>query len=197
VRASLSATVGHPAHALYTLAVTSGMRVGELLGLQWGDIDLEAGHLTIHRALQQQNSAGPVFVTPKTTRSRRRIILSQRANDALRAHRDQQTFHRKQLGAEWREPDLVFPGAFGGPVDPSWSRQVFYAALDAAKMPRIRFHDLRHTAATLALTQGVHPKVVSDMLGHSSVGLTLDTYSHLLPAMHHQAAAAIDAILSG
>jgi integrase len=197
VRAFLAATVDHPAHALYTLAVTSGMRVGELLGLQWGDVDLDAGHLTIRRALQQQNSAGLVFVTPKTTKSRRRILLSQRAIDALRAHRDRQTFHRKQVGTEWRDLDLVFPGPFGGPTDPSWSRQVFYAALEAAGMPRVRFHDLRHTAATLALMQGVHPKVVSDMLGHSSVGLTLDTYSHLLPAMHQQAAAAMDAILAG
>jgi integrase len=91
----------------------------------------------------------------------------------------------------WSSPDL------GGPTDPSWSRQVFYAALDVANMARIRFHDLRHTAATLALMQGVHPKVVSDMLGHGTVGLTLDTYSHLLPAMHQQAADAMDAILSG
>ena len=197
VRAFLAATVDHPAHALYTLAVTSGMRAGELLGLQWGDIDLDAGHLTIRRALQQQNSAGLVFVTPQTAKSRRMTLLSQRAINALRAHRDRQTFHRRQVGSEWRDLDLVFPGPFGGPTDPSWSRQVFYAALEAAGMPRVRFHDLRHTAATLALMQGVHPKVVSDMLGHGTVGLTLDTYSHLLPAMHQQAAGAMDAILAG
>jgi integrase len=197
VRAFLSATVEHPAHALYTLAVTSGMRAGELLGLQWRDVDLDAGKLTVQRALQQQNSAGLVFVTPKTAKSRRMIHLSQRAIDALRTHRDRQTFQRHQVGAEWRDLDLVFPGPFGGPADPSWSRQVFYAALETAGMPRVRFHDLRHTAATLALMQGVHPKVVSDMLGHSTVGLTLDTYSHLLPAMHQQAAAAMDAILAG
>jgi integrase len=197
VRAFLSATAKHPAHALYTLAITTGMRVGELLGLQWGDVDLDAGHLTIQRALQQQNSAGLVFVTPKTTKSRRRILLSQRAIDALRTHRDRQTFQRKQLGPEWRDIDLVFAGPFGRPIDPSWSRQMFYAALDGVGIPRVRFHDLRHTAATLALLQGVHPKVVSDMLGHGSVGLTLDTYSHLLPAMHQQAAAAMDAILAG
>jgi integrase len=194
-RAFLAATIDHPAHALYALAITSGMRAGELLGLQWGDVDLDAGHLTIRRALQQQNSAGLVFVTPKTTKSRRMIFLSQRAIDALRAHRDRQTFHRRQVGSEWRDLNLVFPGPFGGPTDPSWSRQVFYAALEAAGIPRVRFHDLRHTAATLALMQGVHPKVVSDMLGHGTVGLTLDTYSHLLPAMHQQAAAAMDAIL--
>lgn len=197
VRAFLSATAEHPAHALYSLAVTSGMRAGELLGLQWGDVDLDARKLTVQRALQQQRNAGLVFVTPKTAKSRRMIILSQRAVDALRVHRDRQTFHRKQVGAEWRDLDLVFPGPFGGPTDPSWSRQVFYAALEKAGMPRVRFHDLRHTAATLALMQGVHPKVVSDMLGHGTVGLTLDTYSHLLPAMHQQAAAAMDAILGG
>src|SRR5215204_5692229 len=151
VRAFLNATVDHPAHALYALAVTSGMRAGELLGLQWGDVDLDAGKLTVQRALQQQNSAGLVFVTRKTTKCRRMILLSQRAIDALRAHRDRQTFHRKQVGSEWRDFDLVFSGPFGGPVDPSWSRQVFYAALEAVGMPRVRFHDLRHTAATLAL----------------------------------------------
>jgi integrase len=197
VRTFLNATAEHPAHALYVLAITTGMRAGELLGLQWGDVDLDAGRLTVRRALQQQNSAGLVFVTPKTTKSRRMILLSQRAIDALRSHCDRQTFHRKQLSAEWRDLDLVFPGPVGGPIDPSWSRQVFYAALEAAKIPRVRFHDLRHTAATLALMQGVHPKVVSDMLGHGTVGLTLDTYSHLLPAMHQQAASAMDAILAG
>ena len=191
----LASTVDHPAHALYTLAITTGMRAGELLGLQWGDIDLDAGKLTVRRALQQQNEAGLVFVTPKSARSRRTILLSQRAIAALRVHRDRQTFRRKQFGSEWRELDLVFSGPVGGPIDPSWSRQTFYAALEAAGIPRVRFHDLRHTAATLLLMQGVHPKVVSDMLGHSTVGLTLDTYLHLLPAMHQQAAAAMDAIL--
>jgi integrase len=197
VRAILAATTEHPAHALYALAITTGMRAGELLGLQWGDIDLHAGRLTVQRALQQQNEAGLVFVMPKTARSRRMILLSQRAIDALRIHRDGQSFRRKQAGTTWRDLDLVFAGPTGGPVDPSWSRQTFYAALDAAGIPRVRFHDLRHTAATLALMQGVHPKVVSDMLGHGTIGLTLDIYSHLLPAMHQRAAAAMDAILAG
>ena len=125
------------------------------------------------------------------------ILLGKRGIDALRVHRDQQTFHRRQVGAEWHDLDLVFAGPWGGPGDPSWSRQVFYAALDVADIPRVRFHDLRHTAATLLVLQGVHSKVVSDMLGHSTVELTLDTDSHLLPAMHQQAAAAMDAILTG
>lgn len=192
----LAATADHPMHALYVLAITSGMRAGELLGLKWGDLDLDAGQLTVRRALQQQNDAGLVFVTPKSARSRRTIVLSQRGINAIRIHRDRQTFLRRQLGDEWQDRDLVFASATGGPLDPSWQRQVFYSQLDAAGLPRVRFHDLRHTAATLLLSQGVHPKVVSDMLGHSTIGLTLDTYSHLLPAMHQQAAAAMDAILA-
>jgi integrase len=173
------------------------MRAGELLGLKWGDIDLEFGRLTVQRALQQQNEAGLVFVTPKSAKSRRMIELSKVAVDALRAHRDRQAFQRRKAGDTWQEQDLVFAGATGGPIDPSWSRQTFYTALEKAGIPRVRFHDLRHTAATLALLQGVHPKVVSEMLGHSTIGLTLDTYSHLLPTMHEQAAAAMDAILAG
>ena len=138
-----------------------------------------------------------MFVTPKTAKSRRVIELGQLAVSALRAHRDRQTSLQKQVGSHWQDLDLVFAGPKGGPTDPSWSRQVFYKALGDAKLPRVRFHDLRHTAATLALMQGVHPKVVSEMLGHGTIGLTLDTYSHLLPTMHQQAAAAMDAILTG
>ena len=151
----------------------------------------------MRRALQKQNEHGLVFVTPKSARSRRTIVLSQRAVEALRAHHDRQAFLRKQLGDEWQDQELVFPTLKGGPHDPGWQRQVFYAALDKAGVPHIRFHDMRHTAATLLLGRGVHPKVVSEMLGHSTIGLTLDTYSHLLPAMHQQAAAAMDAILAG
>ncbi len=197
VNAFLAATTDHPMHALYVLAITTGMRAGELLGLKWGDIDFEAGQLNVRRALQKQNEHGLVFVTPKSARSRRTIVLSQRAVEALRAHHDRQAFLRKQLGDEWQDQELVFPTLKGGPHDPGWQRQVFYAALDKAGVPHIRFHDMRHTAATLLLGRGVHPKVVSEMLGHSTIGLTLDTYSHLLPAMHQQAAAAMDAILAG
>jgi integrase len=125
------------------------------------------------------------------------IELSRPAVDALRAHHDGQAFRRKQVSTDWQGLELILAGSTGGPIDPSWSRQTFYAALETAGIPRVRFHDLRHTAATLALLQGVHPKVVSEMLGHSTIGLTLDTYSHLLPTMHKQAAAAMDAILAG
>lgn len=198
VRQFLAFTATHDAHAPYVLAITTGMRAGELLGLKWGDINFEAGRLTVQRALQQQNGGkGLVLVTPKTARSRRMIVLGPTTIAALKAHRDRQVFKRREVGEAWQDQGLVFTGPKGGPVDPSWSRQVFYRALEAAKVPKVRFHDLRHTAATLALSQGVHPKVVSDMLGHGSIGLTLDTYSHMLPAMHQQAADALERVLAG
>jgi integrase len=192
----LIATRQHPAHALYMLAITTGMRQGELIGLRWQDLDLDSNKLAVRQALQRQRGKGLVFVEPKTARSRRVIQLSQRAITALRAHRDRQAFERRAVGTEWRDLDLVFCDGFGSPLDPSYQTTIFKAALHRAGLPAIRFHDLRHTAATLLLSQGVHVKLVSEMLGHSTITLTLDTYSHLIPAMHGDAAAAMDAILS-
>ena len=123
-------------------------------------------------------------------------MLSQRAITAVTLHGDRQTFARRAAGGEWQDLDLVFCNAKGGPLDPSWQRQTFYEALKGAGLPAIRFHDLRHTAATLLLSKGVHPKVVSEMLGHSTITLTLDTYSHLIPVLHAQAAAVMDDLLS-
>lgn len=114
VSALLDATRHHPAHALYVVAITTGMRVGELLGLKWDDLDLDAARLSVRRALQRQNEAGLVFVAPKSARSRRVIVLSRRAADALRAHRDRQAFERRAAGDEWRDHDLVFCNATGG-----------------------------------------------------------------------------------
>lgn len=195
VTALLDATREHPVSALYVLAVTTGMRIGELLGLKWQDIDLDAGKLVVQRALQRQNEAGLVFVEPKTTRSRRTIMLSQRAVAAVRRHKARQNELRLLTGSEWQDHDLIFTNSTGGAPDPGWQRQIFQEELAKAGLPRLRFHDLRHTAATMLLSQGVHPKVVSEMLGHASITLTLDTYSHLVPVMHAQAAAAMDSML--
>jgi integrase len=145
-------------------------------------------------ALQRQNEAGLVVVEPNTARSRRAIILSQRAVQALRQHRTRQLERRLIAGEAWHDHGLVFCSTSGDPVDPSWQRAVFYTALKHAGLPPIRFHDRRHTAATLLLSQGVHPKIVSEMLGHATITLTLDTYSHLLPVLHAQAAATMDAL---
>ncbi len=191
----LDTTRDQPAYALYVAAVTTGMRQGELLGLRWDDVDLDAAKVTVRRALQRQRGNGLVFVEPKTGRSRRTVMLSQRAVTALKQHRVRQLEERLQAGPEWRDRDLVFANPFGGPLDPSWQTAVFKEALHGAGLPPVRFHDLRHTAATLLLRQGVHPKVVSEMLGHATITITLDTYSHLVPVLHAQAAAAMDAAL--
>ena len=193
----LTATIDHPAHALYVLALSTGMRQGELLGLQWRDIDLEAGRVSVRRAVQRQKGVGLVFVTPKTARSRRSVKLGQRAVAALRDHRLRQIEARLRLGPDWRDEDLVFANETGGKLDPSHQTAVFKVALSRAGLPAIRFHDLRHSAATLLLTKGIHPKVVSEMLGHSTVTLTLDVYSHYTPVLHDQAAAAMDDLLAG
>lgn len=193
--AFLDATRDHRYHALYVLALSTGMRQGELLGLSWDAVDLDAGKLVVQRALQRQRVAGLVFVEPKTKRSRRTVLLSQRAIAALREQRARQLEARLKAGSEWRDQGLVFSNPTGGPLDPSEVTRVFQRLLAEKELPVIRFHDLRHTAATLLLTQGVHPKVVSEMLGHSTITLTLDTYSHLVPVLHQQAAAAMDALL--
>jgi integrase len=196
VNAFPAATREHPAHALYALTITTGMRQGELLGLRWQDADLDAGRLAVRQAFQRQRGRGLVFVEPKTPRSRRTIVLSRLAVAALRGHRDRQAFARRTAGAEWQERHLVFCDHFGAPLDPSYQTATFKAALRAADLPEVRFHDLRHTAATLLLSQCVHVKLVSEMLGHTTITPTLDTYSHLIPAMHGDAAAAMDAILT-
>lgn len=194
--AFLVATRAHRMHALYVLAVSTGMRQGELLGLRWDDLHLDAGRLHVRRALQRRGTTGFVFVEPKTGRSRRTVLLGSMAVAALRDHRRRQLEERLFAGPDWRDGDLVFANRTGGPLDPSWQTATFKAALGTAGLPVVRFHDLRHTAATLLLSRGVHPKVVSEMLGHATITLTLDTYSHLVPVLHAEAATAMDALLA-
>jgi integrase len=199
--ALLTSTRDHPSHALYALAVSTGMRIGELMALRWQEVDFEGERLFVRRALQRQRVDGLaktalVFIEPKTARSRRAIKLSQTALAALREHRRRQLEYRLSVGPAWHDQDLVFANETGGPLDPAWQSATFKETLRALGLPVIRFHDLRHTAATLLLARGVHPKVVSEMLGHATITLTLDTYSHLVPVLHDQAADLMDAILS-
>lgn len=194
--AFLLATREDRMHALYVLALTTGMRQGELLGLRWGDINVSAGTLSVRRSLQWLQGTGLVFNEPKTTRSRRNIHLSRKALSALRDHQDRQAFERKAAGAAWQARDLVFCTAIGEPLTPTNEAKRFQRATKAAKLPALRFHDLRHTAATILLVKGVHVKLVSEMLGHATITLTLDTYSHVIPSMHGDAAAAMDAVFS-
>ena len=192
----LTATVDHPAHALYVLAVATGMRLGELLGLKWTDINMEAGKHFVSRALQRQNEAGIVLVDPTTARSRRAIQPSKLALEGFKRHRTRQIEQRLFNRPEWHDSGLIFTNQLGEAPDPGWQRRVFQKALADAGLPTVRFHDLRHTAATLLLAKGIHVKVVSEMLGHTTVTLTLDTYAHSLPSMHEQTASAMDLMFS-
>jgi integrase len=174
------ASRGHSLHALWVLLATTGLRLGEALGLLWSDIDFANGRLVVNRALQRQMGRGHVFVEPKTARSRRTVYLAPGTLIALSDRRRQQVEEQLAAGPEWKP--------LGRPVDGTWAIKWFRRALDGAGLPRIRIHDLRHTAATHLLRRGVHPKVVQELLGHSTISLTLDTYSHVAPALHAEVA---------
>ena len=181
--------------ALYVLALSTGMRQGELLALRWRDLDLDAGHLYVNGTLQRTKD-GLTIAAPKTAGSRRSVMLSALAIDALRQHKVRQNAERLLIGDMWENNDFAFANEVGRPIEATnLLRRSFKPLLSSAGLPGIRFHDLRHSAATLLLEKGIHPKIVSDMLGHSQVGITLNLYSHVTPTMQKQAAEAMDAIL--
>ena len=195
VRLLLETARGNRLEALYVLAVTTGMRHGELLALRWSDVDLDKGLLRI-RATLQRSGENFILSEPKTGRSRRQVELTEVAVAALNRHRSAQAEERLQAVA-WEDNDIVFANQVGRPLDQGHLlRRSFYPLLAEAGLSRCRFHDLRHTAATLMLAEGIHPKIVSEMLGHSNIAITLDLYSHVTPTMQKQATAAMDAILT-
>ncbi len=197
VRVLLDAARGGALEAIIAVAVSTGMRRGELLALRWRDVDLERGTARVVGTMQRGFDRRLAIAEPKTARSRRQVELSDFASDALRRHRAGQTAKRLQLGTEWDDNDLVFPNPFGKPQDGSHLLLgQFVPLLERASLPRIRFHDLRHTAATLLLGRGVHPKIVSEMLGHTTIGITLDLYSHVTPTMQREAAHTMDDLLN-
>jgi integrase len=194
LRQLFAATQEDRLHALWVLLGTTGLRIGEALALSWDDLDLEAGRLVVRRALQRQRNAGLVFVEPKSAQSRRTVYLASGTVDALRGRRELERRERQFAGGEWREHGLVFCTLTGGPLEHSTVTYGFQKALRSAGLRRIRIHDLRHTAATLLLKNGVHPKVVQEFLGHSSITLTLETYSHVVPSLHVEVAARMQGI---
>jgi len=196
VKMLLEAASGDRLEALYVLAVHTGLRQGELLGLKWDDIDLETGTLQVRRALTTAKG-GPRLAAPKTKGSRRRVSLTGSAAQALKSHLERQLEEIDRAGSLWQENGLVFASETGAPLDRrDLTSRRFKPLLKRAGLPHFRFHDLRHTCATLLLTQNVNPKVVSEMLGHSSIAITLDTYSHVLPNMQDSAAHALEVALS-
>jgi integrase len=195
-KALLAAVAGDRHEALYTLALTTGARIGELLALRWTDLDADAGILRIERTRSAAKS-GPRFTTPKGGKGRS-AHLTPRALEALRRHRISQNEERLKAGASWADNDLIFPTRKGALMRPATvTDNHFKPLLERVGLPRtVRFHDLRHTAATLLLGRGVHPKLVQELLGHSSIAITLDRYSHWIPSMGEQTAAAMEAALS-
>lgn len=189
VKVLLEAARGDRLEGLYTVAVTCGLRQGELLGLKWEDVDFKASTLQVRRSLS--NGA---FATPKTAKSRRGITLPQKAIDALRSHHSRQWGEATAAGNGTQ--GLVFASETGEPLDRYRVRRRFKLLLKGAGLPEVRFHDLRHTCATLLLSKNVNPKIVSEMLGHATIAITLDTYSHVLPNMGDAAAGAMDDALS-
>jgi integrase len=192
-RALLRAAKEEKLEALYVLAITTGMRQGELLALKWEDVNLEAGTLQVRRTLCTATGGGFTFGAPKTAKSRRSIKLPDIAISSLRRHRKAQLEEKMRLGELFADQGLVFTSRVGTPI----SRQdlitrSFKPLLKRAGLPDIRFHDLRHTCATLLLGKGVHAKLVQELLGHATISITLDTYSHVLPGMGDAAAGAMD-----
>jgi len=196
-RTLLKAVRGDRLEALYVLAVSTGLRLGELLGLRWQDVDLESGTLSVRQQLVRTKSDGLCFTTPKSARGRRSVKLTPKALRVLEAHREQQLEHKQTLPDLWNDRGLVFTSTVGTPLDPSnLTYHTFQPLLRRIGFPKIRFHDLRHTCATLLLGRNVNPKIVQEMLGHANISETMDTYSHVLPSMQESAASAIETALS-
>lgn len=182
--------------ALYQIAVTTGMRKGEILGLKWSDLDWVNRTLHVQRQLLRINNQGLVFDAPKSKASRRVIVLGEATIEKLRGHQTLQHKERLFAGERWQEYDLIFPSTIGTPMEPRNCVRHFKETLREANLPNVRFHDLRHSAASLMLQQGTHPKIVQERLGHASISLTLDTYSHVIPTMQEEVAAKIDELLT-
>lgn len=196
--------------ALWIVLLMGGLRPSEALGLLWDDVDLNGARLHIRRSLTRRGVEGWKLVEPKTARARRVVVLPDIATVALRAHRRRQAEERLLLGSEYEDNGLVFTTTLGRPLDLANLYRVFKRILRAAELGTwdgegkerrfvggFRMYDLRHTCATLLLLAGENPKVVSERLGHASVTLTLDTYSHVLPAMQEESARKLDAMFGG
>jgi integrase len=175
----LIAAQDSPRYALFYIAITTGMRMGELFGLKWSDIQWFAGAIHVQRQIQYVPGHGRCFVETKTKAGNRTIKLGEGSLDVLRYHKEYQEMQKTRAGDRWQEQELVFPTSVGTPGDASNIRLDLNRILDSANLPRVRFHDLRHTAASLLLNNKIPVIIVSQMLGHSKPSVTLDIYAHV------------------
>lgn len=184
-----------PHGLIFEFALLTGMRPEEYPALQWSDVDFERGTAQVRRALVRHNKSWS-FEEPKTARSRRTVYLPAPLLQRLFAHKRRQAEARLKLGAAWQALDLIFCSEEGTPLSiPNITYRYFRPILTKANLPRIRLYDLRHSCATLLLIAEENPKVVSERLGHSTIILTLNTYSHVLPTMQQQATARLEKLL--
>jgi len=195
----LDALQGERFATMFSFAPATGARPEEYLGLQWKDIDFEKRTAIIRRALiTHRTGGGWHFAQPKTAKSRRSIPLPSSVVKELRSYRRQQLEERLKLGTAWNDFDLVFASEIGTPLNPPNVTHAFKKILSKADIRNsVRLYDLRHTTATLLLQAGVNPKVVSERLGHATIVLTLDTYSHVLPNMQQDATAQLEEMIFG
>jgi integrase len=194
-RMLLDAVADDRLEALYSAAMAIGLRQGEALALKWSDLDFSAGTVELRNSLQRVKGKLQL-VEVKAQRSRRTITLPAVALSALSRHRARQEEERHFAGERWQESGFVFTTTIGTPLDGTTVTHRFQAILKAAGLRRIRFHDLRHTCATLLLAQGVHPRVIMEILGHSQIAITMNLYAHVIPAMRKEVAAHMDALLA-
>jgi integrase len=178
---------GHRFYPIYILAIATGMREGEILGLQMQDVNWTTGTIHVRHAVQYLAGKGVVLTEPKTDNAKRSIKVPVSALRVLREHVEGQN----------RNQGFVFATRNGTPISPRNLLRHFKQVLSGSGLPEIRFHDLRHTCATLHLMAGTHPKTVQELLGHSQITLTLDTYSHVLPPVHEEAAEKMNGLLTG
>jgi integrase len=195
-RALLTSIEGHRLYPLFAVAIALGLRNGELCGLHWADVDLEAGTLTVRYSLQRVSGKLTLGV-PKTRRSARELCLPTSITETLRQHRQVQLFERKAAGAAWQEQDFVFTTRAGRPLEPGFVLKTLRKMLQAAGLPAVTVHDLRHTAASLMFSTGLNLKDVSEALGHSNIQITGDLYVHAYESGRRRVADAMDALLTG
>jgi integrase len=193
-RAFLAAIRGDRLEALYSVALTMGLRQGEALGLRWTQTDLDVGSIRVEKQLQRLGGKLQL-VELKTRLSRRALLMPPSIVASLREHQRRQLEERGAAGGKWIESGLVFTTPEGKPLEGTSVTRYFHDLLARAGLPQRRFHDLRHSCATLLLVQGVSPRVVMDVLGHSDIGMTMNTYSHVIPELRREAADRMDDLL--
>lgn len=188
----LEVTKDNPYFTLFYTALFTGMRRSELLGLKWGDVDFMLSQIYVSRSLHHLKDGSYIFTEPKSAKSRRTIALQPSATLLLKEHHEKQKLERAMLGIQLTDGDLVFSTVESKPLRPNTVTRAWAMLAAQAGLKVIRLHDARHTHASIMLKQGIHPKIVQERLGHASIQMTLDTYSHVAPGLQEAAAVRFD-----